>query len=130
MMSGCSDVCLDRDLDFYNEFYADGTRTAKIDHACGECGRTINPGEKYHRAVGKAEGYWFVAKTCPECEEIRKALVCGEYFFDHLWDDIREYVYPKLRDVGPSECFAMMETKSAREKLAADFTEWLATESL
>lgn len=123
-MSNCSDVCLDQDLGYYNEFFAEDTREAKKNHKCGECGRMIQRSEVYHRAVGKCEGDWFVAKTCPECAEIRTVLICGEYFYGCLWEDIQEHIYPEFLRVGPSECLAELPSKAARRKLDVHFRAW------
>jgi len=40
---------------------------ARREHRCTECFCTINPGERYERASGLAEGTWFRYKTCHRC---------------------------------------------------------------
>jgi hypothetical protein len=124
-MSVCSDVCLNQDLGYYNEFFTEGVQKAKIEHNCGECKRTIDPGEQYEYARGKSDGSWFTAKTCLQCMLIRKALICGDYFYGMMWEDIREYVYPELKRVGLSECFAKIDSRVARNNLAEDFERWM-----
>ena len=54
--------------DGYAYPYSEATRKAKKEHKCGECCRTIKPGEKYWYATGLFEGDWFEAKVCPDCE--------------------------------------------------------------
>mgnify|MGYP001607901804 CR=1 FL=1 len=66
-MSGCADVCLDHNYDDENEFYAEHVVTARKPHACCECGVTIKKGEQYELVRGKANGSFWVSKTCRIC---------------------------------------------------------------
>lgn len=56
--------------DSYSYPYSEERRKAKKEHKCGECGRTIKPGEKYWYATGLCEGDWFDAKVCAQCEDM------------------------------------------------------------
>lgn len=83
-------------------FYRSAHLIARKAHRCDECGRTIDPGERYLRAVGKAEGDLSTLKTCAHGEAAGKwlAIVCGgwpseglaEDLCDH-WDDSFHVIY-------------------------------------
>ena len=63
---------------------------AKIHHTCGECFRTINPGESYEYVKGLWEGYWSTHKTCMPCVNMRDSLMCGNYCYGNVAETIAE----------------------------------------
>lgn len=119
----CEEVCIDMDFGAYIEFFNSSIVTARKEHECLECGRTIQPGEKYERAGGKCEGEFWSAAVCLECEEIAKAVVCGFRAYGYLWEGINNEVFPEWAQVGPYECLAKIESKAARDRLAVAFRE-------
>lgn len=44
---------------------------ARKTHKCCECESDIDPGEKYQKVTGLAEGTWDEYKTCMICKNIR-----------------------------------------------------------
>lgn len=65
---------------------------ARKDHRCGECGRTIKPGERYERFRGVFEGA-FTHKTCEQCLDARAWIVntCGGYVFGQVFEELEEH---------------------------------------
>lgn len=61
--------------DSYSYPYRAEVRRAKKAHWCAECGRKIEPGERYEYATGKCEGDWFDCHTCPQCLNLREFVV-------------------------------------------------------
>jgi hypothetical protein len=69
--------------------------TARKPHSCGECGRTIQPGERYERTEGKSSyGGWLTYLVCPHCEVLGDWLtgICNGYIFNHVIEDVREHL--------------------------------------
>lgn len=66
-------MCLYVDDDSYGAVLLDsGTRKARKDHRCGECHRTIDPGETYRFwswVGGDCDGF-LTAKMCAHCDAI------------------------------------------------------------
>jgi hypothetical protein len=124
-MAGCDDVCIDMDYDEENAFYSALIRTARKEHKCCECGRTIRAGEIYEYVSGKTDGDVWTAKTCAECTAIRKALVCGTCVHGGLWEAIEDHgVFERWTRTSPIDCLAKVETLEARNVLRHRFTEW------
>lgn len=73
------------------------TPVANKVHRCGECGRDIQPGERYERDEGlmgydgDARGY--CAKTCENCVAARSWLerVCRGWIYEMVYEDLREH---------------------------------------
>jgi hypothetical protein len=55
--------------------FSEKIRTARREHKCCECQRTIKTGERYHFAKGCWEGKWGEYKTCASCHELRRDLI-------------------------------------------------------
>lgn len=72
--------------------------TARKQHKCGECEKTILPGQKFEHFTGSDDGTLFHAKTCPVCVEIRDRFCCG-WTFGSVLDDIGEAMYDKGADL-------------------------------
>lgn len=75
-------------------------RKARKPHTCGECDRTIEPGEKYVNAAWLYDGSWSNDCMCWHCRESAQWLYhnCGGYVWNAVYDDIDEHVseYPEL----------------------------------
>lgn len=76
--------------------------TARREHRCYECGRTIGLGETYQRAAGSCWGEFWHAKTCAHCANTRTHVVAyfpaynedyygglGEHLVECAWDEPR-----------------------------------------
>src|ERR1700743_471044 len=64
-------------------------RRARMEHRCGECGRTIRPGEHYEFVKGLGDmDQWVQYKTCPHCQGARV----------WLWRECRGFVYTEVLD--------------------------------
>ncbi len=83
----CS-VDVDEDPELYNE----SLRTARKQHTCCECGRTIEPGEQYQVAAALWDGEWATFKTCLGCSRIRNRFCPGGFIFGELAEQIKECV--------------------------------------
>lgn len=123
-MSGCADVCLDHEYDETNDFYCERAVIARKPHVCCECGGAIPRGTQYQLARGKADGSFWVAKTCVICYEIRRAFVCGSWQFGQLWESIEEGIFPVWNTHGPIDCLAKLETREARAAAMDRYREW------
>lgn len=58
--------------------YMDEERTARKEHRCTDCGRTIRPGETYRRGVNFDGGAW-TWKDCRHCDYVLRK-------YDIAWD--------------------------------------------
>lgn len=86
-------MCMVGDEDFWT-YYRESEQTARKAHVCGECGRPIELGEKYHRAEGSSEYGWHTHKTCAHCTAASWWLetVCDGWIFERREEDLREHV--------------------------------------
>lgn len=66
---------------------------ARKAHNCEECGRTIQPGERYRRTIQKFEGTVSAWKTCAHCEAAASYLVehCNGYLVGGVREDLEEH---------------------------------------
>ena len=84
------------DYDFTWAVYRARTHTARKVHKCYECGRAINPGERYENAFGIGDGETWVMPTCCHCLEIREWVVahvpCSCWAHGRMLEDVREDV--------------------------------------
>lgn len=64
--------------------------TARKSYLCCECGETISPGQKYHKAVGLWENGWRTFRTCMPCYRLRDELCPEGYVFGELSDVTNE----------------------------------------
>ncbi len=78
------------------EFYSKSEPCARKAHKCCECGKAIQPGEKYEYVRGKWDGHMDFFKTCSRCTALRDHLAahakCFCWAHGNLLDDIRETV--------------------------------------
>jgi hypothetical protein len=74
------------------QFSSQERRKARIAHPCGECKRTIQPGETYEYTFGKFEDEVFYHKMCSHCVAAARWLViqcqgyCQTYVLQELID--------------------------------------------
>jgi len=79
---------LDPDCGDIAEFSTQNLVTARKEHKCAECGRTISPGEKYEYVTGRWNDYFQVYKTCADCLSIRDTLFCN-FYFGCIYEELR-----------------------------------------
>lgn len=97
------------------EFFEEKEIAAKTPHKCGECGREINKGEKYLRAVGKWDGVISTYKTCSDCKSIREQFFCKSGDFGYIFYDLREYISEVDGEI-PQQCISKL-TPVAKSKV-------------
>ena len=71
-------------------FYREETPKARKVYKCCECGEKIEPGQKYHKAVGVWDGEFSTWRTCWPCHAIREEYCPHGYFFGELAEMIYE----------------------------------------
>jgi hypothetical protein len=102
--------------------YSESVRTARKEHACGECDDTIKKGERYEYVSGIWDGRASSYKTCLLCVEIRSHFACGKgWLFGELWSDLRENFFPDMAAGGP--CMTGL-SPAAKAKLIDMRMEW------
>lgn len=71
----------------------DAQPLARKSHRCGECGRVIEPTERYERHEGVCDGEWETHKTCLHCVAVRKWLsrVCRGWVYTMVDEDLLEH---------------------------------------
>lgn len=75
------------------EFLVESWPKARKVHTCEECGRLVQPGERYARHFGVQEGEPFHGLMCSHCAVLRDWLSanCGAYLFGCIVEDILEH---------------------------------------
>lgn len=68
-----------------SDFASERNVTARTPHRCGECFRTIQPGEVYQRAAGRWWGDFWHMTTCAHCAHLRPLVreFCPDYDEDY-----------------------------------------------
>lgn len=92
MECGCqSNAC---SIDDYDgpEFFDVSWCTARKEHICLECRKTIKPGDKYEYTAGKWDGEFETFKTCKPCVAIWNEYFCG----CRIYGDLNVMVYELL----------------------------------
>lgn len=87
------------DYDETFSVYRKAEHTARKPHKCYECGRTINPGERYESAFGIYDGTGYTMPTCPHCLALREWVVahvpcsCWTHgnVLENMADEVSEY---------------------------------------
>lgn len=71
----------------------DEWRTARKEHRCGECNRTIRRGERHHVGGGAMEGDWYTHRTCAHCATVREWLraECSGWVYEAVAEDLLEH---------------------------------------
>ena len=91
MFTGTCNCSID-DAGDGNEFHHEEWRTARKVHACGECGRAIQKGERYERVRGKSDGEIFEAKTCLGCTRIRQHWMPDGWYYGTVAESVAECI--------------------------------------
>jgi hypothetical protein len=96
-------MCRVEDADPWDFFYQE-TRRARIPHLCGECRRTIVPGERYVYSKGLFDKRWSMHRTCQHCEVAGLWLyyACGGYLFGDLRDELEEHFREEVQLRSPT----------------------------
>ena len=68
-------------------------RTARKEHQCCECHRTISVGEQYTLETCLYDGHWSTNKTCRHCIAVRSWLsaVRGGWVYEFVREDLEEH---------------------------------------
>ena len=82
-------------------------KSARKDHQCCECQRTIKLGETYEYTFGVWNGVAQTFKTCEQCQEIKHWAIesyeesndCFCWHYGRMLSDVREYANEIARDV-------------------------------
>lgn len=86
-------------------------RTARAEHKCGCCGRTIRKGERYRRGVG-LDGTAWTWKECAHCDVLARH-VCDAYDLDEYDpDSIADYDAEDLGELRVKVGFRRRWTRS------------------
>ena len=72
------------------------TPKARIPHACGQCSRSITPGERYARHVYACDGAIEAYCTCIQCQRLGRDLLDAGVFGE---DEYGCLTHPYLPDV-------------------------------
>lgn len=69
--------------------------TARKPWRCIECGRTIQPGERYHYTTGRlvTEKQWQQIRQCQHCHTAADWLlaICSGWIYGEVYNDLREH---------------------------------------
>lgn len=85
--------------------------TAAKRHICNECGRIIEPKEKYENIVYVCSNRkFYVHKTCEACVSIRETFFNG-YTFGEVILALKEYIKDVNGDI-PSACIVPLTEKA------------------
>lgn len=100
----------------YVAMLSETTPTARKQHTCSECSRTIEKGEKYKRETYVWDDYLNTSKTCADCLSLRTAYFCT-YNFGEILSELRDRIF----DEGCGEDLLTSQVKNltpaAKEKL-------------
>jgi len=105
-------------------FFRASHHTSSARHRCCECGRAINPGERYLKIVGEWEGEFSAYKRCSHCDAVADALKsrapCFCDYVGGLWEVIPDGDYiSRLLEAGTGDGFAVLRliAKAKQAKL-------------
>ena len=111
--------------DGYEEI-AQYMKYSKSKHKCGECGKTIKPGEKYEYYKGRFDGEFHIHKTCIDCLSLREHFF-GDWIFESTWEMFQEHMDECFWQV-PEKCLAKV-TSNTRAKICEMIEEyWMENE--
>lgn len=81
------------DADGRFEFHREHRRTARKAHRCGECFRTISPGEAYAYTCGLFDGRFDVYRQCAHCAAAASLLVqhCRGFLYGGVAEDLESH---------------------------------------
>ena len=80
------------------EFWSEKSQTARKEHRCEECHRTIRAGEVYWCGFGKQEGSTYSSKTCSHCRVASDWLCrnCHGFLYSKVIEDFGEHAEANL----------------------------------
>lgn len=84
-------AAFDADVDDFSVILITHTPKARKPHKCGECNRTIEPGEKYLLEKELYDGNVSTCKTCWDCKSVRDHLV-GSFYWGQMWELVEECI--------------------------------------
>ena len=120
-MSNC-DVCIGGWDEDAPEIYLAQVVTARKEHQCYECHKTIKSGERYETVSGRWDGEFNRFTFCLFCSEVSTVFSCGKgRMFGILWEEMRDLAFPNLTTNSP--CFRELSVPS-RIALIAKWQEW------
>lgn len=96
-------------------------RKARKPHKCYECGRAIEPGERYEVASGIWDGRPDRFKTCPDCLSVRQVFF-ETWMYGGTWEYMSELANELSGDI--STCRIIDLTPAARVKVCDLFQEY------
>ncbi len=109
-------TCICEEFDYRNEFFSARNVVARKNHHCCECGKAIEPGEKYEYAASKNEDGFFTAKTCLLCVQIGAEMFPCSYQPGKLWDKVhQEFCLWDGIEEGDDEFFCICPPRKPRE---------------
>jgi len=101
-------------------FFSEVHHTARKTHRCSECGRHIQPGERYAKVAGKWDGRFGTFRRCSNCESVANALKdrlpCYCDMFGGLWETISDGYMDDLLEAETGDYFAVMRLIAAAER--------------
>jgi hypothetical protein len=107
------------DFDGVSTVYRASEPVARKPHRCDECGRTIQPGERYESVFHITDGDAGTHHTCPHCLDIRKWVVahvpCSCWSHGNMLDDLRNDVDAYWVD-GPGLLFGYLRRRAALKR--------------
>jgi len=73
------------------QFMVDSHPAARKEHRCCECGKTINPGDRYERVTGMWDGIFQTFATCEFCAKVRRDLSAAGFCvtMEQLWESVK-----------------------------------------
>lgn len=119
-MSDCS--CIYVDYEDSPRLYKANERTARKSHQCTECGREIEPGERYECAVGDWGDGLSVYKTCADCLSVRNEFFCESWIFTEVWERVGEHISDLSGNIS-ERCIASL-TPRARDHICDMIEEY------
>jgi hypothetical protein len=86
-------MCMVDGADEMVEVLSDRWHTARKEHACRECRRMIQPGERYNVHAFRFDGAFSSHRTCEHCTVARTWLSgeCGGWVYGEVEEDMREH---------------------------------------
>jgi hypothetical protein len=88
-------MCMIDDAESW-QFFDHVERKARKPHQCFECGRMIQPGERYEYSSGKLYGYRTFEQfhQCAHCRQVTRWLIvaCSGFLFGAVREDLAEHV--------------------------------------
>ncbi len=86
-------MCMIDDADGSPAFSREQRRKARKPHRCGECFRTIAPGEPYIYVSGLMDGDFVVARQCEHCAAAATLLEnhCRGFVYGGVAEDLEDH---------------------------------------